>query len=55
VRGRFVMKDRALTAGAGGWGRSVHKIQDMPPPSPRHTEQTMKAIIRRGNSHHAEH
>ena len=30
VRGRFVMKDRALTEAPRGWGRSVHKIQQMP-------------------------
>ena len=27
VRGRFVMKDRALAADTRGWGRSVHTIQ----------------------------
>ena len=32
VRGRFVMKDRTLMPGTRGWGRSVHAIQNMPPP-----------------------
>ena len=32
VRGRFVMKDRTLVPGTRGWGRSVHAIQNMPPP-----------------------
>src|SRR5712671_2853613 len=32
VRGRFVMKDRQLVSGTRGWGRSVHAIQNMPPP-----------------------
>lgn len=45
VRGRFVMKDRRLSEGAQGWGRSVHKIQDMPAPKPRHTDETMAAIL----------
>ena len=30
VRGRFVMRDRALVADTRGWGRSVHAIQRMP-------------------------
>ena len=51
VRGRFVMKDRALAEDASGWGRSVHKIQQMPAPAPLHTDQTMEAIVRRGNGH----
>src|SRR5580698_4460272 len=55
VRGRFVMKDRALTAGAGGWGRSVHTIQQMPQAAPLHTDQTMEAIVHRGNGHNLEH
>jgi dihydroorotase len=45
VRGRFVMKDRLLQAGARGWGRSVHKIQDMPAPSPANLDQTTAAIL----------
>jgi len=44
VRGRFVMKDRALVAGSKGWGRSVHKIQEMPPPAVRHAEASMQVI-----------
>lgn len=44
VRGRFVMKDRMLAPGTRGWGRSVHAIQHMPPPQPRNTDQSMKAI-----------
>ena len=51
VRGRFVMKDRALAEDASGWGRSVHEIQQMPPPAPLHTDQTMEAIVHRGNGH----
>ena len=45
VRGRFVMKDRALVADTRGWGRSVHAIQQMPPPRVRNAEQTMQAIV----------
>ncbi len=45
VRGRFVMKDRALV-GPRGWGRSVHPQQQMPPPALRNTEQTMRAIVK---------
>jgi dihydroorotase len=44
VRGRFVMKDRTLQEDARGTGRSVHAIQQMPPPTPRHTDSTMTAI-----------
>jgi dihydroorotase len=44
VRGRFVMKDRALLPATKGWGRSVHVIQDMPPPDVRNAEHTMQAI-----------
>lgn len=44
VRGRFVMKERTLMPGTRGWGRSVHAIQQMPPPQPQNTDQTMKAI-----------
>ena len=46
VRGRCVMKDRALVAGTRGWGRSVHAIQDMPPPRLQNADQTMTAIMR---------
>jgi dihydroorotase len=48
VRGRFVMKDRALMPGTRGWGRSVHSIQNLPPPRLRNTDQTMQAIVRGG-------
>jgi dihydroorotase len=44
VRGRFVMKDRILQENARGSGRSVHAIQRMPKPAPRHTDLTMTAI-----------
>jgi dihydroorotase len=46
VRGRFVMKDRALVAQTRGWGRSVHSIQQMPVPVLQNTDETMKAIVR---------
>src|SRR5262245_47642611 len=46
VRGRFIMRDRALMDGTRGWGRSVHTIQQMPAAMPRHTDQTMESIIR---------
>jgi dihydroorotase len=46
VRGRFVMKDRQLVSGTRGWGRSVHAIQNMPPPRIQNAEQTMQAILR---------
>ena len=45
VRGRFVMRDRTLVATARGWGRSVHRIQEMPVPVLRNTDQTMQAIV----------
>lgn len=48
VRGRFVMKDRVLQAETRGWGRSVHAIQTMPPAEPRHTDQTMAAVLGHG-------
>ena len=44
VRGRFVMKDRALVPGTEGWGRSVHTIQRMPEPAVRHAETSMREI-----------
>jgi dihydroorotase len=44
VRGRFVMRDRALMQDARGWGRSVHAIQQMPPPAIRNADQTMEAV-----------
>jgi dihydroorotase len=46
VRGRFVMKDRTLVPGTRGWGRSVHAIQNMPPPRIQNADQTMQAILR---------
>jgi dihydroorotase len=46
VRGRFVMRDRSLVDTTRGWGRSVHAIQNMPPPHIRHADQTMQAIIK---------
>ena len=48
VRGRFVMRDRALVAATRGWGRSVHAIQQMPPPVPRNADKTMRAIVGNG-------
>jgi dihydroorotase len=45
VRGRFVMKDRLLQAGTRGWGRSVHKIQNMLTPAPVNLDQTTATIL----------
>src|SRR5271168_2253440 len=45
VRGRFVMRDRTLASDARGWGRSVHAIQHMKPPTVRHADETMTAIV----------
>jgi len=50
VRGKFVMRDRALMDDARGWGRSVHTIQEMPPAAVRNTDQTMQAVTRAGTS-----
>lgn len=47
VRGRFVMRDRVLVQDTGGWGRSVHAIQEMPEACPRNREATMAAVISR--------
>ena len=47
VRGRFAMKDRQLVSSTRGWGTSVHAIQNMPTPQPKHTDQTLKAILRK--------
>ncbi len=47
VRGRFVMKDRALQERARGSGRSVHAIQTMAPAAPRNTATTMAVITSR--------
>jgi dihydroorotase len=46
VRGRFVMRDRALSEGTRGHGRSVHTIQKMPAAMPRNIDQTMNAVTR---------
>src|SRR5882757_572556 len=46
VRGRFVMRDRALVDGTRGHGRSVHTIQKMPAAAPQNTDQTMESITR---------
>jgi dihydroorotase len=46
VRGRFVMRERALVGEARGWGKSVKRIQEMPAPKPRNVEHTMAAILR---------
>jgi dihydroorotase len=46
VRGRFVMRERALISDTRGWGRSVHAIQRMPEARPRNTDQTMAAIVK---------
>ena len=45
LRGRFVMRDGRLVTDAAGWGRSVKGVQKMPPPRPRHTEDTTRAIV----------
>jgi dihydroorotase len=50
VRGRFVMRDRTLVAGSRGWGRSVHTVQQMPPPTVRNADQTMQAVVAAGTS-----
>jgi len=46
VRGRFVMKDRQIVGGTRGWGRSVRRIQRMPPPQPKNSDQTLVAVTR---------
>ena len=53
VRGRFVMKDRALVSDTRGWGRSVHAIQNLPPARLTNTDNTMAAIVRTGTREHA--
>jgi len=53
VRGRFVMRERALTNATRGWGRSVHAIQDMPPAVVRNADQTMRAILPPSREHAA--
>jgi dihydroorotase len=47
VRGRFVMRERELITEARGWGQSVRRIQEMPPPRPRNIEHTTAAILKR--------
>jgi dihydroorotase len=55
VRGRFVMRDRALMPDARGWGRSVHTIQEMPAAQPRNTDKTMSAIVQKPDASRKEH
>jgi dihydroorotase len=43
-RGKYVMKNRALVAESFGAGRSVHTIQRMPEPQPRHADQTLAVV-----------
>jgi dihydroorotase len=47
VRGRFAMKNRTLVQDTKGWGRSVHTIQEMPQPKPRHVDQTVAAVLKK--------
>jgi dihydroorotase len=49
VRGRFVMRERALVSETRGWGRSVHTLQRLPDAAPRNVDQTMEAIVRGGD------
>src|SRR6516165_8063128 len=46
VRGRFVMKDRQIVGETRGWGQSVRRIQRMPPPQPKNSDQTLVAVTR---------
>ena len=46
VRGRFVMKDRKIVGKTKGWGRSIRRIQRMPPPQPKNSDQTLRAVTR---------
>jgi dihydroorotase len=50
VRGRFVMRERALLADTRGWGRSVHATQHLPQAAPRNADQAMDAIVRTSSS-----
>ena len=50
VRGRFVMRDRTLIEDTRGFGRSVHAIQQMPPPELRNTDKTSAEIVKAGPS-----
>jgi dihydroorotase len=43
-RGKFVMKNQSLVAESLGSGRSVHAIQAMPAPRPRHISQTLASV-----------
>jgi dihydroorotase len=45
VRGKFVVRDRLLVENMRGWGRSVHVIQEMPPPDIRNPEKTMRSVV----------
>jgi len=49
VRGRFIIKDRLLQEDTAGWGRSVHAIQQMPEPQPRHVGLSMASVTRAEN------
>ena len=55
VRGRFVMKNRTLIPGTRGWGRSVHAIQNLPPPRINNADNTMAVIVRAGSGGKREH
>jgi dihydroorotase len=55
VRGRFVMKDRALMKDVRGWGRSVHPLQNLPAPALKNTDNTMAEIVRAGTNAKREH
>ena len=46
VRGKFAMRARELVAATQGWGRSVHSIQQMPPPQPKNLDQTTAFILK---------
>ncbi len=46
VRGRFVMRDRALVKEARGRGRSVHSIQRLPAPALRNLGQTIAGALK---------
>jgi dihydroorotase len=46
VRGRFVMKDRRIVDDTKGWGQSVRRIQRMPKPQPKNSDQTLFAVTR---------
>jgi dihydroorotase len=55
VRGRFVMKHRVLQQDTRGWGRSVHVLQNLPPPRVLNAGETMQAIVRAGPGQKREH